>query len=170
MGRHRRFHAGGFTLIEVLFAVAVATALVGVALPITGSAIDKLRTPAAARYLAGRIGHGRMDTIRRSTSVALRFEPSSPDCAFTPYADGSPLSAAAARRDAGDAASGLHRAARRSQRRRRPRRSVPPAEARRSRTVPGCDGGAYRRARCARAAMRRVVARPARRGSPIGAR
>ena len=88
MGRHRRFHAGGFTLIVVLFAAAVATVLAGVALPLTGSAIDELRTLAAARYLAGRIVHGRMDAIRRSTSVALRFEASSPDYAFTPCADG----------------------------------------------------------------------------------
>jgi hypothetical protein len=86
MGRHRRFHAGGFTLIEVLFAATVATA--GVALPLAGSAIDELRTLAAARYLAGRIGYGRMDAIKRSTSVALRFVPSTPDYAFTPYADG----------------------------------------------------------------------------------
>jgi prepilin-type N-terminal cleavage/methylation domain-containing protein len=88
MDRHRRFHASGFTLIEVLFAAAVATVLTGVALPLTGAAIDELRTLAAARYLAGRIVHGRMDAIRRSTSVALRFEPSSSDYAFTPYADG----------------------------------------------------------------------------------
>ena len=84
--RHRQ--PAGFTLIEVLFAAAVATVLAGVALPLTGSAIDELRTLAAARYLAGRIVHGRMEAITRSTSVALRFEPSSPDYAFAPYADG----------------------------------------------------------------------------------
>ena len=83
-----RVCAGGFTLIEVLLAAAIVTVLAGVALPITGSAIDELRTLAAARYLAGRIVHGRMDAIKRSTSVALRFEPSTPDYAFTPYADG----------------------------------------------------------------------------------
>ncbi len=88
MGRGRRSRAGGFTLIEVLLAVAIVTVLAGVALPITGSAIDELRTLAAARYLAGRIVLGRMDAIKRSTSVALRFVPSTPDYAFTPYADG----------------------------------------------------------------------------------
>jgi len=86
--RHRWSRAGGLTLIEVLFAAAVATVLAGVALPLAGSAIDELRTLAAARYLAGRIVYSRMDAIARSTSVALRFEPSSPDYAFTPYADG----------------------------------------------------------------------------------
>jgi prepilin-type N-terminal cleavage/methylation domain-containing protein len=88
MRRHRWSRAGGFTLIEVLLAAAVATVLAGVALPLAGSAIDELRTLAAARYLAGRIVYSRMDAIARSTSVALRFEPSSPDYAFTPYADG----------------------------------------------------------------------------------
>ena len=62
--------------------------MAGVALPLTGSAIDELRTLAAARYLAGRIVQSRMQAITRSTSVALRFEPSSPDYVFTPYADG----------------------------------------------------------------------------------
>ena len=45
-------------------------------------------TLAAARYIAGRIVHGRIDAIKRSTAVALRFEPSTPDYVFTPYADG----------------------------------------------------------------------------------
>jgi prepilin-type N-terminal cleavage/methylation domain-containing protein len=80
--------AAGFTLIEVLFAAALAAVLAGVALPLTNSAIDELRTLAAARYIAGRIVHGRVDAIKRSTSVALRFEPSTPDYVFTPYADG----------------------------------------------------------------------------------
>jgi prepilin-type N-terminal cleavage/methylation domain-containing protein len=85
---HRRFRAGGFTLIELLFAVALATVLAGMALPLTATAIDELRTAAAARYLAGRIALGRMDAIKRSTAVALRFEASDPDYAFAPYADG----------------------------------------------------------------------------------
>jgi hypothetical protein len=80
--------AAGFTLVEVLFAAAVAAALAGVALPLTNSAIDDLRTLAAARYIAGRIVHGRVEAIKRSTSVALRFELSAPDYMFTPYADG----------------------------------------------------------------------------------
>lgn len=88
MDRHRRFHAGGFTLIELLLAIALAIVLAGMALPLTASAIDELRTAAAARYLAARIMQGRMDAIRRSTAVALRFELSDPDYAFVPYADG----------------------------------------------------------------------------------
>ena len=78
----------GFTLIELLFAIALSSVLAGMAVPLTASAIDELRTAAAARYLAARIAHGRMDAITRLTAVALRFEVSDPDYAFTPYADG----------------------------------------------------------------------------------
>jgi prepilin-type N-terminal cleavage/methylation domain-containing protein len=86
--RGRHHWPGGFTLIEALFAVAIITTLAGIALPLTGRAVDELRTLAAARYLAGRIAHSRVDAIRRSTSVGMRFEPSDPDYVFTPYADG----------------------------------------------------------------------------------
>ena len=72
----------------MLFAAALAAVLAGVALPLTNNAIDDLWTLAAARYIAGRIVHGRIDAVKRSTAVALRFEPSTPDCVFTPYADG----------------------------------------------------------------------------------
>ena len=78
----------GFTLIELMLAVALTTVLVGIAIPLTGSAIDELRTGAAARYIAGRIAIGRMDAINRSRAVALRFQPSTPDYQFAAYVDG----------------------------------------------------------------------------------
>jgi prepilin-type N-terminal cleavage/methylation domain-containing protein len=80
--------SAGFTLIEVLLAAAVAVVMASVALSLAGSAIDELRTLAAARYLAGRIVQVRMQAVAGSTSVALRFEPSGPDYLVTPYADG----------------------------------------------------------------------------------
>jgi hypothetical protein len=39
----------GVTLVELRLAVALATGLVGIAVPLTGNAIDVLRTGAAAR-------------------------------------------------------------------------------------------------------------------------
>ena len=68
--------------------MALSSVLAGMAVPLTASAIDELRTAAAARYLAARIMHGRIDAITRSTAVALRFEVSDSDYAFAPYADG----------------------------------------------------------------------------------
>jgi len=78
----------GLTLIELMFAVSLSAVLAGIAVPVTGSALDEIRTAAAARQLAGRIANSRMDAVKRSRSVALRFEPSSPDYRFTPFADG----------------------------------------------------------------------------------
>ena len=81
-------HTQGFTLVELMLAVTLTTVLVGIALPVTGDAIDELRTGAAARYLAGRIAAGRMDAINRSRAVALRFQASTPDYQFAQYVDG----------------------------------------------------------------------------------
>jgi prepilin-type N-terminal cleavage/methylation domain-containing protein len=83
-----RRDAGGFTLLELLFAMALTAVLAGMALPIMDAAIDEIRTASAARYLAARILSGRMDAIRRSSSVALRFVASTPDYTFGPYVDG----------------------------------------------------------------------------------
>ena len=89
MPRHRPLRvAHGFTLIELLLAVSLAAVVAGMAVPLTGSAVDELRTGAAARYLAARIVNGRMDAVRRSTSIGLRFEPSGADYMLVPYTDG----------------------------------------------------------------------------------
>lgn len=83
-----RLRIEGFTLIELMLAVSVATVLVGISVPLGGNAIDDLRTASAARYLAGRIAAGRMDAISRSQAVALRFQPATPDYLFTSFVDG----------------------------------------------------------------------------------
>ncbi len=54
----RQHIPGGFTLIELMLAVAITTVVVGITIPLTGSAIDEFRTGAAARYMAGRIATG----------------------------------------------------------------------------------------------------------------
>ena len=78
----------GFTLIEVLFAVALIATLVGIAVPMGSDALDELRTASAARYLAGRIASSRMDAVNRSRAVALRFQASMPDYEFASFVDG----------------------------------------------------------------------------------
>jgi hypothetical protein len=75
-------------LIEILLAVALLGVTTGVAVPLGTSALDDVRTAAAARYLAARIVSDRMDAIRRSTAVALRFSPMPSDYSFAAYADG----------------------------------------------------------------------------------
>lgn len=84
----RRLRADGFTLLELLFAIAILTTIIGIALPITTDAVDALRTQGAARYLAARIVNARMDAVKRSRYIALRFVPGVPDYTYRYYADG----------------------------------------------------------------------------------
>jgi type II secretory pathway pseudopilin PulG len=84
----RHSNERGLTLIEVLLATAIAVVTTAVAMPMGDTAVDEMRTGAAARYLAGRIVSARMDAARRSTAVAIRFEGAAPDYLMTPYADG----------------------------------------------------------------------------------
>jgi prepilin-type N-terminal cleavage/methylation domain-containing protein len=78
----------GLTLIELIFALSLTAVLAGIAVPVTDSALDEIRTAAAARHLAGRIANSRMDAVKRSRSVALRFAPSAGDYSFAPFTDG----------------------------------------------------------------------------------
>lgn len=68
--------------------MAVAGTLIGIALPLTASALDDLRTGMAARYLAARIAGARVDAVQRSTRIALRFEDAEGEPGFAVYADG----------------------------------------------------------------------------------
>lgn len=78
----------GLTIPEVLFTCAIIATLLAIGLPATADAIDSHRTVSAARYLAGRVHLARMEAVKRSTSVGLKFEPSGDDYAFAAYVDG----------------------------------------------------------------------------------
>ena len=78
----------GVSLLEVLFALATTVTVGALAMAFTSSAIDELRTAVAARYVAGRIGSTRIDAVRRSSAVALRFEAVDSDYMYAPYEDG----------------------------------------------------------------------------------
>jgi Tfp pilus assembly protein FimT len=78
----------GASLLEVLLAISLLATLTAMGVPLTASALDEVRTAGAARYLSGRIMSLRMEALRRSASVALRFEVSGDDYVFAPFADG----------------------------------------------------------------------------------
>ena len=81
--------ARGFTLLEVLFVLAILVVLLSMALPVTAEAIDALRTQGATRYLAARVLQGRMSAISRSTITGLRFVAvAGGDYWYRPYLDG----------------------------------------------------------------------------------
>ena len=79
----------GISLLELLFALAMSVTVGALAMAMTSTAIDDLRTAVAARYIAGRIGSTRIDAVRRAGAVALRFEPvDGGDYVYAPYEDG----------------------------------------------------------------------------------
>jgi prepilin-type N-terminal cleavage/methylation domain-containing protein len=79
---------GGFTLVEVLFAVALAAIVSSMAVPAGRDGVEALQVSGAARYLAARLSDARLKAVSRSTCLGLRFEPSAVDYRFTTYADG----------------------------------------------------------------------------------
>jgi type II secretory pathway pseudopilin PulG len=78
----------GQTLIELLFTLALVATIAGMAVPLMSDVIDAHRTAAAARYLAGRVSLARLEAVKRSTNVGLKFEPVDRDFSFATYIDG----------------------------------------------------------------------------------
>src|SRR6476619_3966030 len=78
----------GFTILELLFALAIAGTLTAMAVPQGLRTLDDFRTRSAARYLAARLVDARLRAIKRSAAIGLRFVPASPDYLFMTVADG----------------------------------------------------------------------------------
>ena len=79
--------ARGFTLIELLLTMAVAVTLTGIAIPLLTATLDEIRVAAAARHVAARIAVARIDAVRRSATVGLRFVATGSDYSSTTYLD-----------------------------------------------------------------------------------
>ena len=78
----------GFTLVELMLTAAIVATILSMSVPMTTTALDEIRTSMAARYLEGRIMNARMLAVKRSASVALRFEAVGRGFAFAEYLDG----------------------------------------------------------------------------------
>ena len=89
-GQYERWWASaGASVLEILFAISVGATASAIAIPVVGSAIDEMRTAMAARYLEGRIRGARMDAVRRSRAVGLRFQSGvDANYAFAAFGDG----------------------------------------------------------------------------------
>ena len=84
-----RLAAGaGFSVVEMLFVLAIIATLAGIGIPLTTSALDELQVGMAARYVAGRIVGARLDALQRSTALGLRFDAGGADYAFATCVDG----------------------------------------------------------------------------------
>jgi len=80
--------SAGYTLLELLLVTSIVATLAAISVPVTAGALDEVRTAMAARYLEGRIMNARATAVRRSTRVALRFEPVGEDYRVAEYVDG----------------------------------------------------------------------------------
>jgi len=88
MARRLRGPTPGFTILELLFVLAIAGTLTTIAVPQGLRALDDFRTRAAARYLAQRLVDARLGAIKRSLAQGLRFETATPDYRITTVVDG----------------------------------------------------------------------------------
>ena len=78
----------GASMVEVLFAMVVSVTLTSLAIPLVRGTLDELGTRMAARYVAGRVASSRIEAVRRSKAVALRFQAVSGDYIYASFGDG----------------------------------------------------------------------------------
>ncbi len=68
----------GYSLLEMLMAMTLMVIVGGAAIPLAHSSVDRSRAAGAAGYVAGRMALARLEAVRRSAHVAIRFR-SQPD-------------------------------------------------------------------------------------------
>jgi len=78
----------GFTILEVLFVVAIAGTLAAIAVPQSLRALDDFRTRAAAQFLAQKLSAARFQAVKRSVTHGYRFEAVGADYRMSLVADG----------------------------------------------------------------------------------
>lgn len=78
----------GLTLIELLLVLAVIVTVGGLAIPFMRNALDDIRTAMAARYVSARVMGVRIEAVKRSMCIGLRFEPAGSDYRYASFADG----------------------------------------------------------------------------------
>ena len=72
MVRRRCGLTPGFTILELLFVIAIAGTLTAIAVPQSLRALDDFRARSAARYLAQRLGDARLGAIKQSLACGSR--------------------------------------------------------------------------------------------------
>ncbi len=78
----------GYTIVELLFAIAITGTLTAIAVPQGLRALDDFETRSAAQFLAQRLAAARFQAIKRSASHGLRFEGVESDYRFSLVIDG----------------------------------------------------------------------------------
>lgn len=80
--------ARGYSLFELLIGMTMLVIVTAMAVPIAFSSVEYSRASAAARYVASRLALARMEAVKRSAYVALRFELKDGRYRFGTYIDG----------------------------------------------------------------------------------
>lgn len=80
--------SNGYSLLEVLVAIAVMAIAAGAAVPLVHGSVDRSRAAAGARYLAARLAMARFEAVKRSAFVAIRFTDGTDGCWLRTYVDG----------------------------------------------------------------------------------
>ena len=80
--------ARGYSLLELLLAMTILVIVSAMAVPLVWASIEYSRAVAAARYMASRLALARMEAVKRSAYVALRFEWRDGRYEFGTYLDG----------------------------------------------------------------------------------
>ncbi len=88
MCRARRTSESGLTTVEIVMTCALFVTVSALAIPSSLAAVDEYRTASAARYLASRCRLARMQAVRRSAAVALKFERIGSGIRFASFVDG----------------------------------------------------------------------------------
>jgi type II secretory pathway pseudopilin PulG len=78
----------GYSLLELVFVMALSITVSAAAVPQYLSGLDDTHATAATRYVSARLQRARMDAVVRSASVAIQFSSSPTGYAFGVYADG----------------------------------------------------------------------------------
>jgi hypothetical protein len=78
----------GYVFVELLLVCGLLATLAGMAIPELRTAMDDYQTAGAARYLSARLQRTRMEAVKRSSDVALRFVQVNGGWSYAVYVDG----------------------------------------------------------------------------------
>jgi hypothetical protein len=78
----------GYSLLELMFVLATAATVGGIAVPQLLASLDAYRAAGAVRYVSTRIHRTRMEAISRSTNAALQFVQNGTGYSIGMYVDG----------------------------------------------------------------------------------
>jgi type II secretory pathway pseudopilin PulG len=78
---------GAYTLLEVMFALALTMTLGAVAVPSLQAEVEDVRAAGAARYVATKFQHARMEAVARGVDVGWKFRVTPSGYDYTLYAD-----------------------------------------------------------------------------------